>query len=144
SAGSATATITATPAVTGTQSTTFNVAANEYDTDLSDNALTVNVNVSAPPAPVVYSVNPSFGPTMGGTPVTISGANFVTGATVIFGYPGGPAATNVTVTPPNQITATTPAHAPGYVTVSVTNPDTQTGTLANAFNYQCPSITVGP
>jgi hypothetical protein len=68
----------------------------------------------------------------GGTGVTITGTNFVTGATVTF---GGTAATNVAVTNSTTITATTPAHAAGAVTVTVTNPDTQSGSLANGFTY---------
>src|SRR4030095_8362787 len=82
--------------------------------------------------PGVTSVTPNSGPSAGGTSVTVSGSNFVTGATVTF---GGTAATHVTVVNATTITATTPAHATGAVSVVVTNPDTQTGTLANGFTY---------
>jgi hypothetical protein len=41
----------------------------------------------------------------------------------------------VVVVSATQITATTPAHAAGAVNVVVTNPDTQTGSLSNAFTY---------
>ena len=78
------------------------------------------------------SVSPNNGPAAGGTGVTITGANFVSGATVTF---GGTAATSVVVTNSTTITATTPAHAAGAVNVVVTNPDTQTGTLTNGFTY---------
>jgi len=64
--------------------------------------------------------------------VTITGTNFATGATVTL---GGAGATNVVVVSATQITATTPAHAAGAVNVVVTNPDTQTGTLANGYAY---------
>src|SRR5439155_10901129 len=47
----------------------------------------------------------------------------------------GTAATGVAVVSPTQITATTPAHAAGAVTVAVTNPDTQSGSLANGFTF---------
>src|SRR5882724_1255670 len=83
-------------------------------------------------APTVGSVSPSSGTTAGGTAVTITGTNFVTGATVTL---GGTAATNVVVVSGTQITATTPAHAAGAVNVVVTNPDTQSGSLTNGFTY---------
>ena len=83
-------------------------------------------------APTVSSVTPNNGPLAGGTAVTLAGANFVNGAIVTF---GGTAATNVTVVSAAQITATTPAHAAGAVNVVVTNPDSQSGTLTNAFTY---------
>jgi RHS repeat-associated protein len=95
--------------------------------------------VTPAPAPTVSSINPTAGTTAGGTPVTITGTNFQAGATVSL---GGVAATGVTVTPPNTITATTGAHAAGPVNVVVTNPDSQSGTLANGFTYVAPAPTV--
>jgi hypothetical protein len=41
----------------------------------------------------------------------------------------------VVVANATTITATTPAHATGAVAVTVTNPDTQSGSLANGFTY---------
>ena len=64
--------------------------------------------------------------------MTITGTNFVTGATVTL---GGTAATSFSVVNSTTITATTPAHAAGAVSVTVTNPDAQAATLANAFTY---------
>lgn len=88
---------------------------------------------SAPPAaPTVTSISPTSGSTSGGTSVTITGANFVSGATVSL---GGSAATGVTVVSSTSITATTTAHAAGAVNVVVTNPDTQSGTLNSGFTY---------
>jgi len=69
---------------------------------------------------------------VGGTTITITGTNFVRGATVTL---GGTGATNVVVVSGTQITATTAAHAAGAVTVTVTNPDTQSGSLANGYTY---------
>src|SRR5205085_3895571 len=80
------------------------------------------------PAPSVSSIAPSSGPTAGGTSVTITGANFVSGATVQI---GGAAATSVVFSNSTTITATTPAHAAGAVDVAVTNPDGQSGTLVS-------------
>ncbi|MGA8212551.1 MAG: galactose oxidase-like domain-containing protein, partial [Candidatus Sulfotelmatobacter sp.] len=81
--------------------------------------------------PMVSSVLPNSGSTAGGTAVTISGANFAAGATVTF---GGTVATNVVAVNSTTITATTPAHAAGAVTVTVTV-NGQSGNLANGFTY---------
>ena len=83
-------------------------------------------------APTVSSVSPLTGSTTGGTAVTITGTNFAAGATVTF---GGTAATNVVVVSGTQITATTPPGSAGAVTVTVTNPGAQSGSLANGFTY---------
>jgi len=82
--------------------------------------------------PTVSGVSPSSGTTSGGTGVTITGTNFVAGATVKFGTV---TATNVTVTNSTTITATTPAGSAGAVTVTVTNPGALTGSLTNGFTY---------
>jgi acid phosphatase len=87
------------------------------------------------PAPGVSNITPDSGPTAGGTAVTISGSNFVAGATVTI---GGTAATNVSLVNSNTLNATTPAHAAGTVNVVVTNPDAQTGTLTNGFTFNAP------
>jgi hypothetical protein len=91
------------------------------------------------PVPTVSSVAPASGPTTGGTAVTITGGNFATGATVSL---GGSAATGVSVVNSTTITATTPAHAAGAVSVTVTNADAQSGTLASGFTYTVPAPTV--
>ena len=88
------------------------------------------------PAPSVSSVTPVSGPTTGGTAITITGANFVAGATVTL---SGNAATAVTVVSGTKITATTPAGAAGAVSVKVTNIDGQNATLANSFTYSVPN-----
>jgi hypothetical protein len=84
------------------------------------------------PAPTVSAVTPSFGQTTGGAAATIVGANFQSGATVSF---GGVAATGVAFVNSSTLTATTPAHAAATVSVVVTNPDTQAGTLVSGFIY---------
>ena len=83
-------------------------------------------------APTVGGVSPSSGTVAGGTAVTITGSNFVAGATVSF---GGVPATNVSVVTSTSITATTPAHAAGAVTVTVTNTNGQSGSLAGAYAF---------
>ena len=91
--------------------------------------------------PVVTNVSPGTGHVGGGTSVTITGTGFESGATVTF---GGTSATGVNVIGATTITATTPAHSAGVVSVAVTNPDNQSGTLAGAFNYtNAPGIPTG-
>jgi phospholipase C len=84
------------------------------------------------PTPTILSISPTSGPIAGGTATTITGTNFVTGATVKF---GSVAATNVTVVNSAKITATTPANSPGTVNVVVINPDNQSATLASGFTF---------
>src|ERR1019366_3584651 len=86
---------------------------------------------AASTTPFVSSVSPNNGPVAGGTAVTITGTNFAAGAAVTF---GGTAATNVVFVSGTQVTATTPAHAAGGVTVTVTV-NGQSGNLANGFTY---------
>ncbi len=96
---------------------------------------------TTPPAvpPVVTGVVPSSGPTAGGTSVTITGTDFVTGATVHFGTK---LATKVTVVSATRITATSPAGA-GTVGVTVTTPGgTSAVTGAELFEYlAAPEVT---
>jgi len=88
--------------------------------------------------PTVSSVSPNNGSTAGGTAVTVTGTNFAMGATVTF---GGAAATNVVVVSGTQITATSPLGSVGAVTVTVTNPGVQSGSLANGYTYVVPAPT---
>jgi pimeloyl-ACP methyl ester carboxylesterase len=91
------------------------------------------------PAPTISAIAPTSGTTAGGTPVTITGTNFASGASVMI---GGTAATSVTVVSSMQITATTPAHGAGAVNVVVTNPDAQSATLASGFTFVVPAPTI--
>ncbi len=87
--------------------------------------------VAAAP-PTVSSVSPTSGPSTGGASVTITGANFQSGATVSF---GGSALTSVAVVNATTITGTTPSHAAGAVDVVVSNPDAQSGTCPGCYTY---------
>lgn len=90
-------------------------------------------------APTVTSVTPIAGALGGGTSVTITGSGFQSGATVDF---GGSDCTPVTFTSPSQISCTTTAHSAGAVTVTVTNPDAQSGNKASAYTFQpAPTVT---
>lgn len=76
-------------------------------------------------------IAPTNGPIEGGTTVTISGADLTNTTAVMFGEAP---ATNVSVINPTTLTATTPAHAAGAVSVFVTTP-TGTAELADGFRY---------
>ncbi len=84
--------------------------------------------------PTVTSINPTSGPTSGGTSVTITGTGF-TGATgVAF---GSTAASNISVKSDTQVTTTSPAaNRSGAVDVTVTTPNGTSGTSsADQFTY---------
>ncbi|MEW6336373.1 MAG: M12 family metallo-peptidase [Acidobacteriota bacterium] len=88
-------------------------------------------------APTVNGTEPSWGPIGGGSRVAVTGTNFQPGATVSL---GGAAAIGVTWVSPTRLTAWAPAHAAGAVTVTVTNPDAASGSLAAGYTY----LTVSP
>src|SRR5207245_2452497 len=92
--------------------------------------------------PTVTSINPTSGPTGGGTSVTITGTGFVTGSTVSFGAIAAP---GVTVNSTTQITVPSPATlTPSTVDVTVTNSaGTSTTSLADEFTYNAvqPAVT---
>lgn len=94
---------------------------------------------NAAAAPTVTAVSASTttngvasGSSLGGTQVTISGTNFVSGATVLFG--DTPAA-GAAVLSPTSIAVTAPAHSAATVDVSVRLADGQTATLTNSFAF---------
>jgi uncharacterized protein with beta-barrel porin domain len=89
-------------------------------------------------APTISGVAPNSGSTAGGTGVTITGTGF-TGATAV--TVGGTAATGVTVVNDTTITATTPAHVAGKVTVEVTAPG-GSANLPNGFTYAAAAPTI--
>ncbi len=81
----------------------------------------------------LFSITPNHGPSTGGTPFTISGQLFQSGATVNFGVPPGGFATGVNVAGPTQITGLTPGFPPGLYSVTVTNPDLTTAVMPKAY-----------
>jgi copper(I)-binding protein len=85
--------------------------------------------------PRLSGISPVSGPTTGGTPVTLTGTGFLAGATVTF---GSAAASSVVVVSSTRMTAITPASSAGAVSVTVTNGDGQSGTLAGAFTFLSP------
>jgi len=112
------------------------------NTDAKSGTLTSGYTHTGPqsnPAPTVTAITPNSGPTNGGTRVTITGTGFLAGATVKL---GGTSATSVALVNSTSITAVTPAHAAGAVSVQVTNTDAQSGTLTNGFTYAAPAGTL--
>ena len=94
-------------------------------------------NYTPPPAPTITNINPNTGSTAGGTNVTITGTNFVTGAGNTIVTFGGTAATGINVASATSLTCTTPAHTAGAVNVVVTT-DGGTATSTNGFTYTAP------
>jgi IPT/TIG domain len=84
--------------------------------------------------PAITSISPGAGSTLGGTVVTIVGANFSAGAVVAI---GGVAATTVNVISASQLTATTGQHAAGVADVVVIVSG-RSGSLRGAFTYTAP------
>jgi polysaccharide biosynthesis protein PslG len=82
-------------------------------------------------APTVSSVTPTIGPSGGNRKVTIVGTNFQSGATVQFGTVSAASVTYVSAT---TLTAITPVHTAGEVTVSVTDSG-GTGDLPKAYDF---------
>ncbi len=114
-------------------------AVNVVVSDTGGSVTLTNGFTYASPVPTLSSVSPASGSSSGGTAVTLTGTNFVAGATVSF---GGTAATNVTVVSSTSITATTPAHAAGAVNVVVSDTGGSV-TLTNGFTYSTSTVTIG-
>jgi len=87
--------------------------------------------VGAGGAPVVQSVAPEFGTTLGGTAVTLAGQNFRAGAVVLVD--------EVEVVPDSVTSSTltfkTPKHAIGSAVVKVRNPDGSIAPAPKTFTY---------
>jgi hypothetical protein len=96
-------------------------------------------DVTLPAGPRVTGVAPPSGTTRGGDVVTISGTDLAGTPSVLF---GGIALTNVTVTSPTTLTATTPIHPPGVVDVEVTFPGDPRQLLPAAFTFVEPAPAV--
>lgn len=83
-------------------------------------------------APSISAVLPAKGPSEGGTPVVITGHDFVDGAKVRF---GGELAKDVKWVDEGTLNALTPPGL-GQVSVSVENPNRKVDTLEDAFSYE--------
>jgi uncharacterized repeat protein (TIGR02543 family) len=103
---------------------------------LSNDAAGKTTNCNAP-APTITSLSPATGSTNGGTDITITGTNFVSGATVKI---GGKATSGTTFTNATTLKAKAPAGTAGQVDVVVANPDGKTVTKAKAYTYTSPPV----
>ena len=82
--------------------------------------------------PAVTQIQPGSGPDTGGTYATIVGSAFNQAA---LAFVGAEPLGHTTVLSPTQLTGATGPGQPGKVMVAVTNPDGQSGVLANGFTY---------
>ena len=104
------------------------------------------IDFSTPPdlaGLTLAKLTPAVGPTSGGATITATGTQFQAGATVTV---GGKPATNVTVTAPDTLTFTLPAHpgAFGLTAVTVQNPSGASDTRGDLFRYALTSLLFAP
>jgi len=83
-------------------------------------------------APTVTSIAPSAGPTGGGTPVTVTGAGFLPGATVKIGNVG---CTQVKVVSSTTVICVSGAHSAGVRSVIVSNPGNDSNATNSLYTY---------
>lgn len=91
------------------------------------------VNPNEQRAPQITALTPAFGAPAGGTTVTITGANFTETADTSVTF-DGVAASAINVISTSALTAVTPAHAAGAVSVRVKNKYGE-ASLHNGFTY---------
>jgi hypothetical protein len=72
----------------------------------------------APPPPTITDLQPNIGPTKGGQAITVSGTNFIADSKV---FVGDVVATSIVFVNDKKLTAVTPAHARGRVSIKVEN-----------------------
>jgi len=118
----------------GSGSGSFKPTAADYSISYGNNGQggSVSFTLTCIPIPTITSLNTTSGSASGGTTVTVTGNDFVSGATVLV---DGAAASNVTVISKTSLSFVTPAHAAGVVNVQITNAGGTTATLSNAFTY---------
>ena len=117
-------------------------AANVTVTTSGGTSGAVNFTVNAP-APTLTSVSPSSGAAGASVPVTLTGTNFITGATVAVSNPGV-TVSGVTVVSATQITATfaiAANAATGAANVTVTTSGGTTGAATFTVNAAAPTLT---
>jgi hypothetical protein len=90
------------------------------------------------PGLFVESVEPAIGPQTGGTPITIGGTGFVSGANVRIG--ALPCA-NVVVEDENTVTCETPPGSPGAADVTI-NQGPKSASLTDGFFYQTDGVSL--
>jgi hypothetical protein len=104
--------------------------------DLQQATLAAAFTYRAGQPPSLAFLAPNTGPLAGNVTVTLTGANFLAGATVQI---NGSSCASPTVVDATTVTCTVPAGSYGGKSVILFNPDGQYATLANGFTY-----TAGP
>lgn len=84
--------------------------------------------------PTISNIVDDFGPDVGGKEVTIFGDNFTWPPEVVFGD-AQVDISDITIDDSQTMIVVTPPHAPGFVDVTVINPDDQQAVLINGFEY---------
>jgi hypothetical protein len=97
------------------------------------------VNFTYADPPTATSVSPTTGPAAGGTTVTLTGTNFLTGATTV--HVGTNLATGVTVVSPTSLTFVTPAGTAGATQVTVTTASGTSSDLVDFTYAAAPAVT---
>lgn len=103
--------------------------------DTKPAVITINSTTAATTL-TITNINPTVGPTIGGTGFQLTGTNFIGATGVTF---GGVAATSVNVVNSTTVTGVTPAHGVGAVDVEITAPG-EIATLTNGYTYQATAV----
>ena len=110
--------------------------------NLASSTVGPNAGPAAPPTqPTATGITPNSGPVAGGQNVTVTGTDFVAGATTVTIGGNTVSAANVTVNSPTSLTFSTPAHPAGPVGVTVT---TAGGTSTPALDYTYVAAPITP
>jgi hypothetical protein len=96
-----------------------------------------SLNISVPDKAAAFSITPSSGTTSGNAQITITGKG-LTGTTSV--TLGATTATNLHVISDEMLTAVTPQHVSGLVSVMITNADGRVSVLTNSYDYIASSI----
>lgn len=99
-----------------------------YDTSLP---VGYGLGVALETRPLLASLAPNTGTSLGGTAIIITGNQFIAGTTITI---GGSPLVDLVIVNETTITGVTPAHAVGSVDVAATSADGTT-TLVNGFTY---------
>jgi CSLREA domain-containing protein len=95
--------------------------------------------------PTITQISPASGLVSGGTPVTVTGTNFIGGQTSVAFGASTIAASSVTVNSATSLTVTSPAQAAGTIDITVTTPGgTSATSSADQFTYTGTSSNPAP
>ncbi len=125
---------------TGTIDTLEPGAHDVVETNGDGQSATLKGGFSSVGAPVIDGIEPAYGPTSGGTLVTLAGKNFATGLKLTF---GGVPAQAVQVLSPFVVKCQTPPGTAGPAQVKIVNPDAQLTVAASPFVYLAPPEITG-